>query len=237
MVVSQRRIACSDELVLEVDVAGGSGRSPRWAGREPGGGSAAPGLRDPVDADELASAVAGAAAGSAAAWRLLVTRYGAMVTAVARGCRLGEADVGEVYQVTWLRLVENIDRIEHPERIGGWLATTAKRESLRLVRANGRVSCDHDAMLQRPDTDCDPPDAHLLSAEQVEAVRRAYALLPPHCRRLLSVLSADDPPSYKEISRLLAMPIGSIGPTRGRCLEHLRRIMEEIGVAEGAATS
>jgi RNA polymerase sigma factor (sigma-70 family) len=230
-------MARAGEPALESGGGGGSPRPQRWGGRGPAAEGGPAGLHDTVDAEELSSTVAAAAAGNPAAWRLLVGRYGAMVTAVARGCRLGEADVGEVYQVTWLRLVENIDRIEHPERIGGWLATTAKRESLRLVRANGKVSCDHDAMVQRPDTDCDPPDARLLSAEQVEAVRRAYALLPPHCRRLLSVLSADDPPSYKEISRLLAMPIGSIGPTRGRCLEHLRRIMEEIGVREGAATN
>lgn len=179
----------------------------------------------------LAGVVTAAAQGDQAAWALLVRRYGSMVMAIARSCRLGEADVGEVHQVTWLRLVENIARIERPERIGAWLATTAKRESLRLVRARGRLTFDHDALAQRPDTDAAPLDAGTIAAERAAALRRAFALLPPHCRRLLSTLAADDQASYKEVSALLAMPIGSIGPTRGRCLERLRRVLEELDAA------
>jgi RNA polymerase sigma factor (sigma-70 family) len=131
--------------------------------------------------------------------------------------------------MTWLRLVENIGRIEQPERIGAWLATTAKRESLRIIRSKARVTFDHEGLLQRPDVDAKPLDAGPIAAESSEAVRRAFALLPPHCQRLLGLLAGDNPPSYKEISKTLSMPIGSIGPTRGRCLEHLRRIMEELG--------
>lgn len=178
---------------------------------------------------ELSDIVAAAARGDPDAWATLTRRYGNLVLSIARSCRLNEADVAEVHQVTWLRMVEHIGRLEQPERIGGWLATTARRESLRLVRAKGKVTYDHDGLLQRPDADSKPPDAGLIGAEQAEAVRRAFALLPPHCQRLLSVLAADDPPSYKEISNALSMPIGSIGPTRGRCLEHLRRIMGELG--------
>jgi len=181
-----------------------------------------------ADAD-LSTIVRSAARGSSSAWRVLMGRYGTMVMAIARSCRLDEADVAEVHQVTWLRLVENIDRIEQPERIGGWLATTAKRESLRLVRANGRVVYDHEALLERPAVDAQPPEARMIGQERAAAIRRAFELLPPHCRRLLAVLASDDTPSYKEISTALEMPIGSIGPTRGRCLEHLRRIMEELG--------
>jgi RNA polymerase sigma factor (sigma-70 family) len=151
------------------------------------------------------------------------------VMAIARSCRLNEADVAEVHQVTWLRMVENIDRIEQPERIGAWLATTAKRESLRIARSKSRMAFDHEALLDRPDPDAKALDDGPISEEWAESVRNALALLPPHCRRLLNVLAGDGPPSYKEVSSILSMPIGSIGPTRGRCLEHLRRIMEDLG--------
>ena len=83
--------------------------------------------------------------------------------------------------------------------------------------------------MQRPDVDAKPLDAGPIAEESSDAVRRAFALLPAHCQRLLGLLAGDNPPSYKEISKTLSMPIGSIGPTRGRCLEHLRRIMEELG--------
>ncbi len=183
---------------------------------------------DPASTD-LPAVVAAAVDGRSWAWEELLRRFGGMVVAVARSCRLNEADVGDVHQVTWLRLVEHIDRVEQPERVGAWLATTARRESLRLVRVRGRVSIDHDALLQRCDPAAEPLDTGPLAAERADAVQRAFAQLPPHCRRLLGILAGSDAPSYKEISKALAMPIGSIGPTRGRCLERLRRILEEQG--------
>lgn len=188
------------------------------------------GTRPPsADDKEVPALVAAAASGEARAWDGLMQRFGPMVTAVARSCRLNEADVGDVHQLTWLRLVEHIDRIEQPERVGAWLATTARRESLRVVRAKSRVSFDYEGLLQRADPTAAALDAGPLAEERSEAVQRAFAKLPPHCQRLLSILASSDPPSYKEISKALSMPIGSIGPTRGRCLEHLRRIMQEQG--------
>lgn len=172
--------------------------------------------------------VAAAAAGDAPAWTELVDRFGTMVMAVARSCRLNDADVAEVHQVVWLRLLENIGRIEQPDRIGAWLATTAKRESLRVVRAKGRLDFDHESLLQRPDPASKPVDTGPIAEEDSRAVREAFARLPPHCQRLLRLLAGDEPMSYKQISQSLSMPIGSIGPTRGRCLEHLRRIMAEL---------
>lgn len=178
---------------------------------------------------DLSQIVPAAAAGDPSAWNALMDRFGRMIVAIARSCRLNEADVGEVHQTTWLRLVENIGRVEQPERIGAWLATTARRESLRIVRGKARLFLNHEASTQLPDPDGKPPDAGPLAEERADAVRRAFALLPPHCQRLLGILAVDNPPSYKTLSKTLSMPIGSIGPTRGRCLEHLRRIMEELG--------
>jgi len=182
----------------------------------------------PRSEDELSLLVSAAAEGSSDAWRVLVGRFSNMVLSIARSCRLNDADVSEVHQVTWLRMVENIGRIEQPERIGAWLATTAKRESLRVVRKKRRVTLDHDGLLQRADTKAKPVDAGPIEEVGLLAVRAAFELLPPHCKRLLGLMSGDEPPSYKEISQALSMPIGSIGPTRGRCLDHLRRILREI---------
>jgi RNA polymerase sigma factor (sigma-70 family) len=202
-----------------------SGSAPRTLEAPP----KVPGTRRSYPDGDLAEVVAAAVDGDPAAWTTLTQRFGNMVMAIARSCRLNDADVAEVHQMTWLRLVENIGRIEQRERIGAWLATTARRESLRIVRAKGRVAFDHEGLMERPDITTAPPDAGPIADERSEAVRRAFAQLPPHCQRLLGILSGDNPPSYKEISKRLSMPIGSIGPTRGRCLEHLRRILEEMG--------
>jgi RNA polymerase sigma factor (sigma-70 family) len=176
--------------------------------------------------------VAAAGRGESWAWSFLVQRFGNMIMAIARSCRLNDADLNEVYQTTWLRLITNIDRIEQPERIGAWLATTAKRESLRLVRAARSVWDADEWLLERPDAAVKPFDAGPIAQEDAELLQRAFARLPPHCARLLRVMIVDDPPSYKEISDALCMPIGSIGPTRGRCLDHLRRIAEELGMEQ-----
>jgi RNA polymerase sigma factor (sigma-70 family) len=184
-------------------------------------------LRAAVDDQVLADVVAAAAEGDPRAWEHLSKRFGNMILAIARSCRLGDADVGEVFQTTWLRLVENISRIERPERIGAWLATTSRRESLRLVRGKARIAFDSDAFEYLPDVNAPSVDASLLSEERSAAVREAFVKLPPHCQRLLGLLAGGDPPSYQDVSKILDMPIGSIGPTRGRCLEHLRRILVE----------
>jgi RNA polymerase sigma factor (sigma-70 family) len=181
----------------------------------------------------LGDVVMAAASGEAKAWEDLTRRFGGMIMAVARSCRLADADAWEVHQTTWLRLVENIGRIEQPERIGAWLATTARRESLRLVRNHARVSFDGDALSRLADESIPPADSRPLADEQSAILRRAFVELPPRCQRLLAFLSGDDPPSYKETSVALSMPIGSIGPTRGRCLQHLRRIILDMGDSPG----
>jgi RNA polymerase sigma factor (sigma-70 family) len=176
----------------------------------------------------LPDTVRAAASGDGKAWDDLTRQFGGMIMAVARSCRLADADVWEVHQTTWLRLVENIGRIEQPERIGAWLATTARRESLRLVRNQARLTFDGEALSRLVDDSLVSPDTGPLADEQSAVLRRAFVELSPRCQRLLAFLSGDDPPSYKETSMALAMPIGSIGPTRGRCLQHLRRIILDM---------
>jgi RNA polymerase sigma factor (sigma-70 family) len=174
--------------------------------------------------------VAEARAGSSAAWEVLVNRFSGLAAAMARRCRLSDADVAEVCQTTWLRLVENLDRIEQPERIGAWLATTSRRESLRIATRN-TVAVSSIEEMDPADDQSDPPDAAILREEQVWAIRVAAEQLSPKCRRLLGLLMSDDDLPYKRIAEQLDMPIGSIGPTRGRCLEQLRQILEEMELA------
>jgi RNA polymerase sigma factor (sigma-70 family) len=180
-----------------------------------------------AEEDELTQIVLQARAGSSEAWQSLIQRFGGLVAAIARRCRLNDADVAEVSQTTWLRLVENIDRIQQPERLGAWLATTSRRESLRIATRRSTVSATDEIYLIADDT-ADPLDSGLLKEEQVRAVRMAADRLPPRSQRLLGLLMADSELPYKEIAEQLNMPIGSIGPTRGRCLEQLRQLMEEL---------
>lgn len=161
-----------------------------------------------------------AAHGDAAAWEEIVDRYAGLVWAVTRGYGLSRADAADVSQTTWLRLAEHLDRIRDPESIGAWLATTARHEALRLVRVKARhVAMDavHEAVV---DTD---PDERLIREERYHELWRALEALPPPCKTLLRVLCAEPPPSYAEVSAALSMPIGSIGPTRNRCLDRLRK--------------
>jgi len=190
-----------------------------------------PTMNASADDVDLVQVVAEARAGTSAAWQTLIERFGGLVAAVARRCRLSDADVAEVYQTTWLRLVENIDRIEQPERLGAWLATTSRRASLRIATRQVAVPATDEVYLVADDK-ADPPDAGLLREEQVRAIRMAVERLPLRCQRLLVLLMGDDDLPYKEIGELLSMPIGSIGPTRGRCLEHLRQMLAEMELSQ-----
>ena len=144
---------------------------------------------------------------------------------------MSSADSADAVQTTWLRLVEHLDRIEDPNRLPGWLATTIRRECLRILRRSKREqpSYDDEGLPDFAD-DSAPLDSSLLLAERDAALWRALEQMPEKCRLLIRVLMASPPPSYAEVAAALDMPIGSIGPTRQRCLDRLRRIAE----AEGA---
>ena len=186
------------------------------------------------DDSDLVVVVEQARAGESAAWEALVERFSGLVAAIARRCRLNEADVAEVCQTTWLRLVENLDRIEQPERIGAWLATTSRRESLRIATRQTVLS-SADVVHLLADDEAEPLDAALLRDEQVLDIRMAAERLPERCQRLLGLLMGDDDLPYKEIAEQLSMPIGSIGPTRGRCLDHLRQLLADVQLSQASA--
>ena len=184
--------------------------------------------------------VSRASAGDQEAWNALVDRYASLLWSVCRAHRLSGADAGDVVQTTWLRLVEHLGRIEDPERLPGWLATTARRECLQLLRRSGReqVGFDDDAALDVVDERSEPLDARLLADERDAALWSCFERLSERCRRLLRVLMAAEPPAYADVSAALGMPIGSIGPTRGRCLQRLRALSGELtGDPTGVTTS
>ncbi|WP_448642743.1 RNA polymerase sigma factor [Geodermatophilus sp. URMC 63] len=172
---------------------------------------------------DLSTLVEAARRGEPSAWQGLVQRFGPLVRAITSRYRLGEHDAEDVAQVIWLRLVEHLHELREPLALPGWIATTARHESLRLARGRERtlpVDPLDDAAQAFPGQDPDV-DADLLQAEQVEAVREGLADLPAAQRDLLLLLAADPPLSYREISARLGMPVGSIGPTRARTLARL----------------
>lgn len=184
------------------------------------------------DIGELVTAAAG---GDEAAWRSLVDRYAGLVWSVTRAFRLSGADAADAFQITWLRLAEHIATIEHPERVGAWLATAARRECLRSLKTSARSVVTDDVAVfdirrgDDPEVYADPTAWAVLAAEreQLDAARsavlwEAFGRLPARCRDLLRVLMAAPRPSYAEVAAAMNLPIGSIGPTRARCLQRLR---------------
>jgi len=194
-----------------------------------------------VESNGVGDVVLAARDGDDGAWRRLVERFSGLVWSVARGYRLGDADAGDVFQTTWLRLAENLNRLENPERVGAWLATTARREALRVVRTDARrVPFGDPAGMEHLLIDPDTPERIFLDLEQVsldtdrdKAMWAAFEGLSGRCRELLRVLMATPPPSYVEVAGALNLPIGSIGPTRRRCLDRLRLMLSDRGITGG----
>lgn len=186
-----------------------------------------------MEPDEIAGLVRAAAGGDSAAWTAIVEDFSGLVWAITRGYRLGSADAADVFQTTWLRLAEHLDRIASPERLGAWLATTARRESLRIARTSARtIPADEATLVGLGHVDGDSPEQAALDAEQVlldsERARQlwsAFRELSDRCQQLLRVLMASPPPSYAEVGAALGLPVGSIGPSRARCLDRLRQML------------
>lgn len=182
----------------------------------------------------LGALINAANGGDEEAWGAIVDRFAGLIWATARAHRLASAEAADVAQTTWLRLVENLDRINDPERLGAWLATTARRECLRHIRLQNReFATGDDALFEAPSED--NAERRLLTRERNAAVRRALSRISERCQGLLRLLAAPEPLSYEEIASALGMPIGAIGPTRARCLEQLRRTPELARLGIGQA--
>jgi RNA polymerase sigma factor (sigma-70 family) len=169
--------------------------------------------------------VARAKAGDKQAWDALVERYAPLIWSICRRHRLGHADTDDVGQSVWLRLVNQLDRVRDPAALPGWLATTARRECLRVLGATqgprgSLYALDVESL---PDERAGLADQGLLEAERHAALREAFDQLPPNGKQLISLLIADPPLPYADISAQLGIPVGSIGPTRSRYLDRMRR--------------
>ncbi|KAA1424049.1 RNA polymerase sigma factor [Nocardioides antri] len=174
--------------------------------------------------EPLAKLVPAAREGDAHAWDAIVDRFLPLVGAIIRRHRLSEADGDDVSQTVWLRLVEHLGALREPDALPGWIRTTTRNECLRVLAARGRMrpidpleGGGLDAVAH------DVADEELLAAERRHALREALVELPAGRRDLLLLLLADPPVGYEEISARLGIPIGSIGPTRARALDQLRR--------------
>jgi RNA polymerase sigma factor (sigma-70 family) len=181
--------------------------------------------------ERIAELVKSASAGDQRAWNSLVQQFGGLVWAVARAHRLRDADAADVSQATWLRLLENLGALKEPARVGAWLATTARRECLRTLRQGERRVLYGDDAPEHESPD-PSPDGVVVLGERDEALWRGFSRLRPSDQALLRLLMADPRPPYEEISAALDMPIGSIGPTRQRALERLRRELDSLGALD-----
>jgi RNA polymerase sigma factor (sigma-70 family) len=164
------------------------------------------------------------------AWEAIVDEYGSLVWSVARSFRLDEATAGDVAQTTWLRLVEHAATIRDPAALPGWLATTTRREALRLVRRRDREVADEFVEPVEPDPSSDV-DQRLDEDQRRSQVMGAFGQMSEGCRQLLRLLATDPPLPYTEVAAIIGRPIGSIGPTRARCLDRLRKLCGEAGAA------
>jgi len=180
---------------------------------------------------DLATLLTAASEGDQEAWNVITDRFTSLLWSVARSYRLGSDDAEDVVQNTWLRLLENLTRIDNPEALPGWLATTARREALGILRRRGRtvLTRDEDLGVDLADPASTELDSALLEDERDVELWASFAKLPERCQQLLRVLMACDRPVYAEVSTAFDMPIGSIGPTRMRCLERLRKLVAESG--------
>jgi RNA polymerase sigma factor, sigma-70 family len=201
-------------------------------------------MSPPATADLFRRAVLG----DAVSWEALVERFTPLLWAVARELRLDTADAADAVQTGWLRLLEQLDAIKDPEHLGGWLATTVRREGLRQIARLGRerpggvaeMNVVEEMNVEEMNVAVPygpPPEYRLLRAERDDFLWHAFHQLPERCRVLLRLLLTDPPLSYEDISAALGLPMGSIGPNRGRCLARLRRLVDDGGISESAGDS
>lgn len=178
-----------------------------------------------VDLERVDVLVAEASNGNETAWNAIVDRYSGLVWAICRSFRLTDADAADVAQTVWLRTVERLSTLREPNALPGWLSTVTRRECLAVVRASSKTRIPWGTWELDPPADVDSTalDAALLANERDSILREAFGGLSEREQLLLTLLMDDENRSYAEISALVGLPVGSIGPTRARILEKLRR--------------
>jgi len=197
-------------------------------------GSPEPGLGDwEIMDDPVPGWVRAAAAGDARAWENIVDRYTGLLWSICRAHRMSDDDAADAVQLTWLRLLQNLERIRDPQRLAGWLATTCRRECLAILQRSRSSITFEDEHLDRLLGGTAPADQPVLEAEQYAALWQAFHRLSTWCQRILRALildAEDGPPSYRLVASQLQTPVGSLGPTRARCLSQLRKLLDSGGI-------
>lgn len=163
------------------------------------------------------------------AWATLVRRYQRLIASITRKFRLGDEDAADVYQCVNLALFQQMPSLRNREKLSSWIITVAVRECWKL-----RERQRHTDSLDDPDTPEPSSKAQLEEAihrlERQHLLRQAVLELPEKCRTLIELLFfQESPDSYEDLSRRLGRPVASIGPTRGRCLEKLKKNLQKVG--------
>ncbi|HEU4511988.1 MAG TPA: sigma-70 family RNA polymerase sigma factor [Nocardioidaceae bacterium] len=159
----------------------------------------------------------------------------------ARGAGLDEATAEDVVQSVWLALLRNSENVRDPHTVVKWLLTSARREAWRLskrdraeaARTGGVFGVDGEELLSLPDVPESLPDEAVLRSTRQRRLWEHVQQLPARCRQLIGVIAFADRPDYAVIAESLGMPVGSIGPTRGRCLAKLRHKLDQDPRWEG----
>ncbi len=175
--------------------------------------------------EDPAALVAACLEGDERAWRRLVELYSPLLWTIARSHRLSTVDCQDVYQITWLQLVQHLHKLRSPERLTSWITTATRRECLKHIERTRRyLPVGAGDALDVPNADDHPDQVAMQRIRQAE-VLAAFRRLPARDQALLGLLSADAAPSYDEVSRLLGVPRGSLGPLRRRALGRLRALL------------
>ena len=180
--------------------------------------------------DELVGMIRAGGATREAAWSDMLRRHTPKMYGVARSFDIDQATAEDLVQTAWLRFLERSDQLRDTSSVGPWLCMIVRNEARRLVTRRRTVPVA-EGWETRP-ADTLPAAAGMIASEQAVALRSAFARLGDDCRQLLTLMLADPPLSYDEIAAALDRPRGSLGPSRQRCLEHLRRLLPaglEIG--------
>ena len=175
------------------------------------------------------------ARGEDAAWRLFLDRYGDLIYSVPLKMGVSRSDAEEVFQSSVLAMYQRLGTLRDANRLVAWICELARRQTLYYLRKRSRETLEEDESFgERPDSSPRVDEA-ILSLEESQLVREALSGLGPRCRELLTLLYLTDPVlAYKELAESLDIPIGSIGPTRARCLKSLRAGLAARGYTEGA---
>jgi RNA polymerase sigma factor (sigma-70 family) len=161
--------------------------------------------------------------GDSGAWEAIVRKYSRLVYSIALKCGVGSEEAEDVLQAVFLSLLRSIDRLERHDTLIPWLVTSARRQSWKAAQEADRRSRGSDEGLESIENPGSADEDLVLLERQIQ-VRQTLERIDERCRRLLEILFYEDPPpGYAEIARTMKMPVPSIGPTRLRCLDKLRR--------------